>query len=170
MYLFIEKRLRGGISYILETQSEANNKYIKDYDPTNLSQFITYLDIINLYGLVMSNYLLYSGFKCFKNSDNFRVNLIGRKSSIGCIFEVALKYSHELYVLRNDYPLAPEKIPYDMLSDYCKKIADKYEIKVGDVKNLISNLANKTKYALHYRNLQLYLSVVFDKNSQSVKF
>ena len=52
-----------------------------------------------------------------------------------------------------------------MLSDYCKKIADKYERKVGDVKNLISNLANKTKYALHYRNLQLYLSVVFDKNS-----
>ena len=35
MYLFIEKRLRGGISYIAKRYSEANNKYIKRYDPTN---------------------------------------------------------------------------------------------------------------------------------------
>ena len=46
-----------------------------------------------------------------------------------------------------------------MLSDYCKKIADEYEIKVGDVKKLIPNLSNKTKYVLHYRNIQLYLSL-----------
>ena len=46
-----------------------------------------------------------------------------------------------------------------MLSDYCKKIADEYEIKVGDVKKLIPNLGNKTNYVLHYRNLQLYLSL-----------
>ena len=46
---------------------------------------------------------------------------------------------------------------------YCrnivKKIADKYDIKVGDVKKLIPNLGNKTKYAVHYINLQLYLSL-----------
>ena len=44
-----------------------------------------------------------------------------------------------------------------MLSNYCKKIADEYDIKVGDVKKLIPNLRNKTKHVLHYRNLQLYL-------------
>ena len=44
-----------------------------------------------------------------------------------------------------------------MLSKYCKKIADKYEIKVGNVKKLISNLGIKFKYVVHYRNLQLYL-------------
>ena len=61
----------------------------------------------------------------------------------------------------NDYPLAPEKLAesYEMLSDYCKKIANKYEIKVGDVKKLIPNLGNKTNYVLHYRDLQLYLSL-----------
>ena len=46
-----------------------------------------------------------------------------------------------------------------MLSDYCKKIADEYEIKIGDVKKLIPNLSNKNIYVLHYRNLQLYLSL-----------
>ena len=42
---------------------------------------------------------------------------------------------------------------------YCQKIADEYEIKVGDVKKLIPNLGNKTNYVVHYRNLQLHLSL-----------
>ena len=46
-----------------------------------------------------------------------------------------------------------------MLSKYCKKIADKYETKFGDVKKLIPNLGNKTYHVVHYRNLQLYLSL-----------
>ena len=37
--------------------------------------------------------------------------------------------------------------------------ADKYKIKVGDVKKLIPNLGNKTNYVLHYKNHQLYLSL-----------
>ena len=63
--------------------------------------------------------------------------------------------------MHNDYPLAPEKLAVssDMLSKYCKKIANKYKIKVADVKKLIPNLGNKIKYVLHYRNLQLYLSL-----------
>ena len=46
-----------------------------------------------------------------------------------------------------------------MLSDYYKKIADEYGIKVGDVEKLVPNLDNETNYVLHYRNLQLYLSL-----------
>ena len=51
-----------------------------------------------------------------------------------------------------------------MLSKHCKEIADKYEIKVGDIKKSIPNLGNKTKHALHYRNLQLYLSLEMKLN------
>ena len=40
-----------------------------------------------------------------------------------------------------------------------KKIADKYRIKVGDVKKLIPKLGDKTDYVVHYKNLQLYLSL-----------
>ena len=46
-----------------------------------------------------------------------------------------------------------------MLSHYCKKFADKYEIKIGDVKKLIPNLDNRSKYEVHYKNTQLYLSL-----------
>ena len=62
---------------------------------------------------------------------------VSEKSPIGCFLEVDLKYSDELDELHNDYPLAPEKpaVSSDMLSHYCKRIADKYERNVGDVKN-----------------------------------
>ena len=60
----------------------------------------------------------------------------------------------------NDHPLAPQQLTVssDILSKYCKHIADKYEIKIGDVKNLIPNLGIKTKYVLRNINIQLYLS------------
>ena len=109
----------------------------------------------------MSEYVPYGEFEWLKNVDEFDVMSISEKSSIGHILEVDLEYPDELHELHNDYPLAPEKLAVssDMLSKYCKKIADKYEIKVGDVKKLIPNLGNKTNYVVHYRNLQLYLSL-----------
>ena len=115
----------------------------------------------NLYGWTMSEYLPYEGFKWLKNIDKFDIMSISDKSPIGYFLEVDLEYPEELHELHNDFPLAPEKIAVssDMLSKYCKKIADKYEIKVGDVKKLIPNLGNKTNYVVHYRNLQLYLSL-----------
>ena len=50
MYLFIEKGLRGGISYIAKRCSEANNKYMKDNDPTKPSKYISCLDMNILFG------------------------------------------------------------------------------------------------------------------------
>ena len=44
MYLFVEEVLRGGISHICKRFSEANNKDMKNSDPTKPSKFITYLD------------------------------------------------------------------------------------------------------------------------------
>ena len=53
-YLFIEKGLRGGISYIAKRYAKVNNKYMKDHGPTKPSRFITYLDTNNLYGWAMN--------------------------------------------------------------------------------------------------------------------
>ena len=71
------------------------------------------------------------------------------------------EYPDELYDLHNDYPLAPEKleITQDILSKYCSNNADEYGIKNGGVNKLVQNLRNKKKYIVHYRDLQLYLSL-----------
>ena len=55
MYLFIEKGLKGKISYIAKRHSKANKKHIKNYYPTKPSIYKTYLDMNNLYGCGMSD-------------------------------------------------------------------------------------------------------------------
>ena len=57
LHLFIEKRMRGRISYTAKRHIKANNKYMKCYDSSKESKYITYLDADNLYGWGMSQYL-----------------------------------------------------------------------------------------------------------------
>ena len=163
MYQFIEKGMRGGISYIANRYGKANNKYMKNYDEKAPSKYIMYLDANNLYGWAMSQYLPTDGFKWLSPKQIEKINL-GKytdDSKKGLILEVDFEYPQELHDLHNDYPLGPEKVKVaqDMLSDYCKKIADKFNISSGLVHKLIPTLNDKEKYVLHYRNLQLYLSL-----------
>ena len=96
MYLFIEKGLRGGISYIVKRYGKAYNKYMNDYDPEKQSTYISYLDMNNLYGWTMSENLPYERFKQLKNVDEFDVMSISEKSLIGYFLEVDVEYSDEL--------------------------------------------------------------------------
>ena len=93
-----------------------------------LSTFITYLDMNNLYVWTMSEHLPQGRYKQLKNIDNFDIMSISDKSLIGYILEVDLEYPDELHGLHNGFPLVQEKliVSSDMLSRYCKKIADKY--------------------------------------------
>ena len=122
MYLFIERGLRGGISYIAHRHAEANNKYMKNYDPSKVSCYIPYLDANNLYGWAMSQPLPYRNFKWVEAD-----SVIPKKKGIGHMNEVDLEYPKELHDLHNDYPCAAEKIKVtdDMLSDYCREIKKK---------------------------------------------
>ena len=72
-----------------------------------------------------------------------------------------LEYPRHLHDLHNDYPVAPEKakVSNNMLSKYCKKIAKRYKISIGQVNKLIPTLKDKKEYVLHYRNLQLYIDL-----------
>ena len=47
MYLFVEKGMRGDVSYIAKRYSKANNKYTKFDDDTKPSKYITYLNASN---------------------------------------------------------------------------------------------------------------------------
>ena len=158
--LFIEKGMRGGISYIAHRNAVANNKYMKNYDPEVESSYIMYLDANNLYGWAMSQSLPVGDFKWLPPED-FILDNYTDDTRKGVILEVDLEYPEELHHLHNDYPLASEKILIadHMLSPYCKGLKDSENISIGKVRKLVPNLMNKEKYVLHYRNLQQYLSL-----------
>ena len=62
MHIFIEKGMRGGISYIAKKHSKINNKYMKNYDSSKETKFIIYWDANNLYGWGMNQPLPYDIF------------------------------------------------------------------------------------------------------------
>ena len=161
MLNFIEKGMRGGISTITHRYALANNKYMKNYDPQKESSYIPYLNANNLYGWAMSQKLPTGDFRWVPSPEYINLDSYDENSDKGLILEVDLEYPKELHSLHNDYPLAPEKITVgeEMLSDYCRRIQAREGIKIGQVEKLIPNLRDKEKYVLHYRNLQLYLSL-----------
>ena len=163
MFQFIEKGMRGGISYIANRYGKANNKYMREYDEKAPSKYIMYLDANNLYGWAMSQYLPTGGFKWMTEKQINKINLAqyNEDSNKGLILEVDMEYPKELHDIHNDYPLGPEnvKVTDNMLSGYCKKIQKKFNISTGLVHKLIPTLCDKEKYVLHYRNLQLYLDL-----------
>ena len=77
------------------------------------------------------------------------------------MLEVDLEYPSVLHELHKYYPLATEKLEtsQNMLSNYCFSIENEYGIKIGGVDKLVPNLGSKSKYVVHYKNLQLYLSL-----------
>ena len=152
VHLFLEKGMRGGVSYI-------SKRYNKSDENTD----ITYWDANNFYGWAMIQDLPYGSFKFSSQEEinNFNLGSISENSPIGYILGVHLEYCEELHDLHSDYPLCPEKIEVssDLSSKYCKDISDWYDIKFGGAKKLIPNLGDKIKYVVHYKNLKYYLSL-----------
>ena len=101
--------------------------------------------------------LPYGGFKFLSQEEinSFDLDSISENSPIGYILELYLEYCKELHNSHSE----KIEVSSDMLSKYCKDIADWYGIKVGGVKKLIPNLGDKVKYIVHYTNLQYYLSL-----------
>ena len=98
MLMMFERGIRGGMTHIAKRYSEANNKYMKDYDPEKPSKYIQYLDANNLYGWAMSQSLPTGGFRWMTNLTKDEVKNILEKANSsmnnslrrGFIFEVDL--------------------------------------------------------------------------------
>ena len=145
MLLMIEKGIRGGISIISNRYGKANNKYMKDFNKSELSKYLMYVDANNLYGWAMSQKLPVHSFKWMSNKEIeniFNNQIVQVWEKTPCILEVDLIYPEELHDLHNDYPLCPERVECDK-----------------GVKKLIPNLRNKNNYVVHYKTLMQYLSL-----------
>ena len=112
MHLFIERGMRGGISCASKRHSKANNKYCPDYDKTKPEKWIVYVDMNNLYGKAMSQYLPYGGFKWIKVNNKVINRILNRSadSSYGYFLEVDLECPENLHDKQNDFAMVPEKI------------------------------------------------------------
>ena len=138
MYLFFKEGIRGGVSSAMKRYSKANNKYMKDYGPEGISEYITYLDENALYTSALCKPLPLRGFRWLTQEEIFEMTNDHSKIR-SCTLRVDLEYPEELHDLHNDYTLAVESLT------------------VNGVKKLIPNLRNKEKYVVHNEALKCYL-------------
>ena len=92
----------------------------------------------------MSKFPPTSGFKWIDPKE-FDLNRYTSNSSKECVLEVELEYPKRLRELHNDYPLPLDKVEIkrEMLPEYQLKIADLYNIPIGNVKKLVPNFFMK---------------------------
>ena len=161
-HLFIEKGLRGGISMVSKRYARANNPKVEGYNSSKPNTHILYLDANNLYGWAMSQPLPTGGFQWVDDCDRLTETITEHPadSHEGYILEVDLEYPEELHNVHNAYPLAPERmvVKKEWMSEYQHELLD-VGVASSEVEKLVPNLYNKNSYVLHYRNLQLYLSL-----------
>ena len=143
--------------------SVANNKYLENYDQKK-SVFILDLDANNLYGRAMQDCMPYKNFK-WMQMDQLNYDFVARlaaDSPMGCIVQYRLVYPTALNDIHADYLLAPVKksISYSSLSITAKQICDKHNLKKStNTEKLLATFEDRDNYILHYRNLQLYISL-----------
>ena len=140
-HVFIESGMRLGICQISKRYSKASNKFCPDYDPNKPEVYIKYLDMNNLYGHAMSEYLPYGGFKWVKVNNESVNRVLNKSDNIlhGYILEVDLDYPENLHDIHNDLPMPPEKIKVieEMLSPTQLEIKNNYGIKVCKINKLV---------------------------------
>ena len=110
MLLMVERGMRGGNSNAFCRFSQANNKYMKDFDQSQPSKVLVYLHANNLYGWAMSKPLPIGGFKWLTWDEAVEWEEIIESEGLGCFLDVDLEYPVEMQDWHNDFPLAPESL------------------------------------------------------------
>ena len=151
MLLMVEEGIRGGICHSIHRYTKANNQYMKNYNDSEESSYIQYLDVNNLYGWVMSKKLPVIGFKWIDNNETVELSAkhvinedfiknYSENDNKRYIFEVDVKYPKRLHELHSDLPLLSERVE----KNKCKK--------------LVWNLFNNKKYVVHINSLKQALN------------
>ena len=112
IHLFIEKGMKGGISYASKRYRKANNENCLDYDKEKPENHINYIDMNDLYGGAMSEYLPYGWFKWLKTTNETINRILNKKNNSlhGYFLEVDLGYPENLHEDHSDFLIASEKI------------------------------------------------------------
>ncbi|XP_071637544.1 uncharacterized protein [Temnothorax longispinosus] len=138
MALFVERGIRGGLSQCSLRYARANNRHVPTYDSSQPTTYLMYYDVNNLYGWAMCESLPYANFQWLDDPENFDVTTVPADSDVGYILEVDLEYPRDLHDAHADLPLCPTR--------------DKPPGKLQE--KLLATLYNKSRYVMHYRNLQ----------------
>ena len=153
----VEKEIRGRICHAIHNYSEANNKYMKDFDKNKESSCLKYWDVNNLYGWAMSQKLLVNNFEWTEETSQFYEYFIKNFN----------EESEEGYFLEVDVQYPKNYMKFKMIYHFYQN-----KIKTEKAEKLVANLCDNTRYVIHIRNLKQALNhgLILKKVHRVIKF
>ena len=104
MLLMFERGIRGGITQSVHRWAEANNPYMgSEYNPSEPTRYLQYLNANNLCGWAISQPLPTRGF-CWVDIHPDEIGKLANNSKKGCLLEVDVAYPRELHDYHYDLP------------------------------------------------------------------
>jgi hypothetical protein len=145
---------------------------MKSYDNSKKSNFISYLDMNNLYGKAMCD-VLPEHIIGYVNDTTFdEIIKTPDDAEFGYFVKCNIKIPDDMKEKTKGYPLFPETstVNESWISDYQKSILEQNNKKFNKTsKKLLLTLYDKTDYICHYRYLKFALSIGFKADCFSVK-
>ena len=154
MLLMFERGIRGGITQSVHKWAKANNPEMgSEYNPSEPTRYLQYLDANNLYGWAMSQPLPTGGF-CWVDIHPDEIGELVNNSDKGYLLEVDVFYPRELHDYHNDLPFMCERMV------------------INGVEKLVSNLYYKKRYVIHIRALNQALKhrLVLERIHRAIEF
>ena len=116
---------------------------MKDYDENKESSYLKYWEVNNLYGWAMLRKLPVNNFGWIKDTSQFNEDFMksyNEENDEEYLHKVDVQYPGKIHDLCNDLPFLPERI------------------KIEKVKELVTNLHDKSDYVILIRNLKQELN------------
>jgi len=187
MAMFIQRSVRGGVSYAVRPHAVANNSETRRLggDTSGIKHdtdtHILYFDANSLYGGCMREFLPTGNFEWVDKS-NWTVEIVTEKilpivrdnlsSNFNFFIEVDLSYPKQLHDLFNDLPPAPDAAVTnkDHLS-HQQRTSNGEDASYG-MKKLLPSLLSKKRYVAYGTTLALWVDcgVVIDKVHRVLQF
>ncbi|XP_044019505.1 uncharacterized protein LOC122859886 [Aphidius gifuensis] len=175
MMLFIEQGIRGGLSQVSNRYGKANNRYMgSEYNPEEEESFLMYLDLNNMYGAAMREYLPTCKFEWIDNFDISILNSTADNSKYGYILEVDLDYPASLHHHHKDFSLAPvrEKPPLEtrmIITKVHRVLKFQQSSWLQSYIDLNTELRKKARSAFEKDLRKLFINAIYGKTFESVR-
>ena len=154
MLLTVERGIRGGITQSVHRWAKASNPYMgSEYNPSEPTRYLQYLDANNLYGWAMSQPLPTGGF-CWVDIHPDEISELVNNINKGYLLELDIAYPRELHDYHNDLPFM------------CGRMV------INGVDKLVPNLYYKKRYVSHMRALDQALKhgLVLERIHRAIEF
>src|SRR6266498_520872 len=188
MHDFIEKAKRGGISKACKRYFKANNpKMGQAFNPSKPTSWISYVDVNNLYGWAMSQFLPIGNYQ-WKASQKYllknpamqkkyleKILKTKANTSRGYFLNIKSHFPLKTHDYLRDLPPAVENITVgkDWLSPYNEELINNMDGgRFYATEKLGPHLSPRKNYVIHYQELQYYmkLGMVVDEVSEILSF